>query len=139
MDDKEVKRRILRKRNEKKISQQHIADLLGISRTAFRDLESGNTRIINENVFKFADITETSAEEILFGYDVVSELKTEIEETKKRYEAKIEELNRINNQKIDRLILELNLLKDKIKAQEKTISLQDSYIESLEKQLDNPA
>lgn len=137
MDEKEVRKRILKKRNEKKISQQRVADLLGISRTAFRNLESGKTRIINENVLKFADITGTSATELLCGYDPTRELKIEHEKTRKEYEEKLEELNSISKRKIDALTLERDMLKDKVKAQEKTISLQDLVIGKLEKQLEN--
>ena len=90
-------------RHEKNISQKEIAEKLGISRTAYVNLEKGKTRIVNENVEKFAEITGVSTAELVLGYKVPEDLnsleKAQAEYGRKRkeiidqYEARIEKLN----------------------------------------------
>ena len=45
-----------------------MAHQLGISLTAYRDLEKGATAMINSNLPKIAEITGTALEELLLGY-----------------------------------------------------------------------
>jgi len=94
---------IQRIRQEKKISQKEIAEKLGISRTAYANLEKGRTRIVNEHVEKFAEITGVSTAELVLGYKIPENLNTlekaQAEYGRKRkeiideYELRIEKLN----------------------------------------------
>ena len=45
-----------------------MADRLGISLTAYRDLEKGGTSVVHGKVIKMAELLETSTEEIVLGY-----------------------------------------------------------------------
>lgn len=45
-----------------------MADRLGISLTAYRDLEKGGTSVVHGKVIKMAQLLETSTEEIVLGY-----------------------------------------------------------------------
>jgi GGDEF domain-containing protein len=60
MDDATIKGNILRKRTELRLSQKEMAARLDISLNAYRKIESGKTRIINEHVQAFAERTGTS-------------------------------------------------------------------------------
>lgn len=51
-----------------KMTQEELADILGISLTAYRDLEKGPTAIINANITKIADATGSTVEEIMLGF-----------------------------------------------------------------------
>lgn len=51
-----------------KMTQEELADILGISLTAYRDLEKGPTAIINANIPKIADATGSTVEEIMLGF-----------------------------------------------------------------------
>ena len=63
-----IKNNIRRIRKDRKITQEEMAHRLGISVTAYRDFEKGDTSIVNGNVMKLADLLETSTEEIVLGY-----------------------------------------------------------------------
>ena len=52
----------------KEFTQEEMADRLGISLTAYRDLEKGGTSVVHGNVIKMAELLETSTEEIVLGY-----------------------------------------------------------------------
>jgi predicted RNase H-like nuclease (RuvC/YqgF family) len=45
-----------------------MAARLGISLTAYRDLEKGGTSVVHGNIIKMAELLETSTEEIVLGY-----------------------------------------------------------------------
>lgn len=68
MDNNSIKNNIRRIRKDRKYTQEDMAHKLGISLTAYRDLERGNTAIMNSNIDKIATHLKTSAEEIVLGY-----------------------------------------------------------------------
>ena len=69
MDNTTIKDNIRRIRKTRKLTQEEMALRLGISITAYRDLEKGNTSILNSNVYKIADLLDTPAEEIVLDTD----------------------------------------------------------------------
>ena len=68
MDNNSIKDNIRNIRKGKGLTQEDMADRLGISLTAYRDLERGSTSIVNSNIYRIAEITGTSTEEIMLGY-----------------------------------------------------------------------
>ena len=68
MDNSSIKENIRRARLMCKMTQEELADILGISLTAYRDLEKGPTAIINANITKIADATGSTVEEIMLGF-----------------------------------------------------------------------
>lgn len=68
MDNTTIKDNIRKRRKEHRLTQEEMAHKLDISLTAYRDLEKGNTSIVNANVMKIADLLGTSAEELVLGY-----------------------------------------------------------------------
>ena len=50
------------------MTQEELADIIGMSLTSYRDLEKGPTAIINANIPKIADATGSTVEEILLGF-----------------------------------------------------------------------
>lgn len=49
------------------LSQEVIADKMGIDRTTFNRFETGKTELFSKNMRKFAEVVEMSEEEILLG------------------------------------------------------------------------
>ncbi|MBO4670867.1 MAG: helix-turn-helix transcriptional regulator [Bacteroidales bacterium] len=49
------------------LSQEVIADKMGIDRTTFNRFETGKTALFSKNMRKFAKVVELSEEEILLG------------------------------------------------------------------------
>ena len=68
MDNRSIKHNIRQVRKSRRFTQEEMALKLGISLTAYRDLEKGETSIVNTNLNKVADILDTSAEELVLGY-----------------------------------------------------------------------
>lgn len=68
MDNNSIKDNIRKVRKVRKVTQEEMAHRLGLSITAYRDLEKGSTSLLNSNVHRIASLLETSAEEIVLGY-----------------------------------------------------------------------
>ena len=96
MDNNSIKDNIRRIRKRSGMTQEDMAHELGISLTAYRDLERGATNIVNSNIARIAEITGTTTEEVL-GYTTVPD-KDRIQDVQVEYGAKIENLQtRIND------------------------------------------
>lgn len=68
MDKSTAKENIRKARIDLKMSQSELASKMGISRTAYRNLEKGETRIFNSHLSTLAEITGKSEEELVLGY-----------------------------------------------------------------------
>ena len=96
MDSNSIKDNIRRIRKRSGMTQEDMAHELGISLTAYRDLERGATNIVNSNIARIAEITGTTTEEVL-GYTTVPD-EDRIQDVQVEYGAKIENLQtRIND------------------------------------------
>ena len=100
MDDATIKNNLEKKRNELGLSQTEMARRLEISLNAYRKLEKGKTRILNEHVGKFAEKTGTSVAELVNGFEPISSATERINDIKEGYiktiaslKADIERLN----------------------------------------------
>lgn len=94
MDDISIKDNIRKLRKERKLTQEKMAHQLGISLTAYRDLERGNTSIMNENIVRLAELLSTSAEEIVLGYRPVQATGQTLEQMESEYQGKVGILER---------------------------------------------
>lgn len=54
-------------RGRNKISQEYIAAKLGISPTAYSNIENGNTKLTVDRLFEIADALEVDVAELLTG------------------------------------------------------------------------
>lgn len=125
MDNISIKNNIRNIRKEKNYTQEEMAHMLGISLTAYRDLEKGDTSIVNSNLMKVAELLETTCEELVLGYRPVQSSGPCLEDVRSEYGNKIEILkNRIND------------LEKIIRSQEETISTKNEIISLLKKSLD---
>ena len=104
---------IQRIRQEKKISQKEIAEKLGISRTAYANLEKGRTRIVNEHVEKFAEITGVSTAELVLGYKIPENLNT-LEKAQAEYGRKRKEIIDEYERRIEKLTNTIADLEQKV-------------------------
>ena len=122
MDNASIKENIRRFRKERKMTQEEMADLLGISTTAYRDLERGNTSIVNGHVLRIAEIMNTSTEEIVLGYRPIQMPGKKLEEMQAEYA-----------ERIDALEKEVEYLRKLVKSLEETIAAKTQIIEMLQK------
>lgn len=124
MDNTSIKNNIRKTRKSRKITQEEMAHLLGMSVTAYRDFEKGNTSIVNGTIIKLAGLLETSAEELVLGYRPSQTESTNLEEMRKEYSTTI--MIR------DRRIADLEKL---VTSLEETISSKNEIIKMLKKRL----
>ena len=68
MDNISIKQNIRNIRKSRKLTQEEMAYKMGMSLTAYRDLEKGETSIVNANLIKVASLLETTTEELVLGY-----------------------------------------------------------------------
>lgn len=68
MDNSTIKENIRAARKRCGLTQEFMANHLGISLTAYRDLETGATAMINSNISRIAEVTGVTAEELVLGY-----------------------------------------------------------------------
>lgn len=124
MDNISIKNNIRKTRKARKITQEEMAHLLGISVTAYRDFEKGGTSIMNGNVMKLADLLETSTEELVLGYRPSQMEGSLVEDMRKEYKGQI--------QVLERRISDLEKL---VVSHEETISSKNEIIKMLKKRL----
>ena len=122
MDNTSIKDNIRRIRKEHGLTQEEMAHRLGISLTAYRDLEKGNTNIVNCNVIRLAHLLVTSTEELVLGYRPVRIPEENLREMKEEYAGRIAELEK-----------EVEYLRKLVKSQEEIIETKNQIIEMLRK------
>ena len=94
MDNISIKDNIRKIRKAHKLTQEEMALRLGISITAYRDLEKGNTSILNGNVLKIAELLDTPTEELVLGYRPSQIESANLQEVQAEYSGKINILER---------------------------------------------
>lgn len=124
MDNTTIKDNIRKIRKARRMTQEEMAMQLGISITAYRDLEKGNTSILNSNVYRIADLLDTPAEEIVLGYRPSQAEGTTLQEMQQEYSGRVENL--------ERRIMYLEKL---IASHEETIRSKNEIISMLKKRL----
>ena len=125
MDNSSIKQNIRNVRKSRKFTQEEMADRMGMSLTAYRDLEKGETSIVNSNLQKVADLLETTSEELVLGYRPVQMEGPGVEDVREEYSEKLEALaKRIHD--LEKLVNSL----------EETISTKNEIISMLKKSLD---
>ena len=124
MDNTSIKNNIRKTRKARKITQEEMAHLLGISVTAYRDFEKGGTSIMNGNITKVADLLKTSTEELVLGYRPSQIEGLALEDIRKEYKGQI--------QVLERRVADLEKL---VNSHEETISSKNEIIKMLKKRL----
>lgn len=125
MDNISIKNNIRKIRKARRLTQEEMAHNLGISVTAYRDIEKGNTSILNGNLPRIASILDTPTEEIVLGYRPAQIEGKNLQEVQEEYSGKINIL--------ERRIADLEKL---VKVQDENISSKNEIISMLKKRLD---
>ncbi|MBE6233251.1 MAG: helix-turn-helix transcriptional regulator [Bacteroidales bacterium] len=124
MDNTSIKKNIRQIRKSHRITQEEMAHKLGISLTAYRDMEKGNTSLVNGNIMKMARLLDTSTEEIVLGYKPVQAEGYALEDVRQEYGERILSL--------ERRIADLDKL---VSSHEEIIRSKDEIISMLKKRL----
>lgn len=125
MDNTSIKQNIRNIRKSRKYTQEEMADRMGMSLTAYRDLEKGDTSIVNANLQKIAMLLDTTTEELVLGYRPVQMEGPGLEDIRDEYIGRVSVL--------EKRIADLEKL---VSSLEETISTKNEIITMLKKSLD---
>ena len=119
MDNTTIKKNIRNVRKSMKVTQEEMAHRMGISLTAYRDLEKGDTAIVNTNLKKVAMLLDTTSEELVLGYRPVQMQGPGLEDVRNEYCSRISVLeNRVAE--LEKIVL---LLEETVSAKNEIISM----------------
>lgn len=126
MDNRSIKENILRLREERGMTQEYVADSIGISLNAYWGIEKGKTSLISQRIYQLASIFNVSVSEIVFGYDAEREtIDKMLLDTGKRYET---EMTLATKDLLD----EIESLKNQLRDKETQLADKDKIIKLLE-------
>lgn len=125
MDNSTIKENIRRIRNAQGLTQEQMAGRLGISLTAYRDLETGKTSMMNANVAKIAMMFDTTVEELVLGYRPVQMPEKALREAQEKY-----------GKRIDTMEKRIQDLEKLVRSLEDTIETKNEIIGMLKNSLD---
>ena len=86
-----IKQKIYEIRRSTGISQEKIANLIGVALNSYRKLERGKTNLVNEKLWDIANALNVSVKELVLEDDILTGSSLADME-RKRYEAKINSL-----------------------------------------------
>ena len=86
-----IKQKIYEIRRSKGISQEKMANLIGVALNSYRKLERGKTNLVNEKLWDIANALNVSVKELVLEDDILTGSSLADME-RKRYEAKINSL-----------------------------------------------
>lgn len=135
MDNSSVKKNISRIRKASGISQTEMAERLGISRTAYRNIETGDTKLINDNVDRIASLLDTTSEELVLGYTPSAKDSMKVNDIQKENALKQKEMTARFETEIARLNEQINTLKEYIDALQETVRTKDEMISMLKRKV----
>jgi transcriptional regulator with XRE-family HTH domain len=124
MDNTSIKKNIRTRRKARRYTQEEMADKMGMSLTAYRDLEKGETSIVNTNLLKIAMLLDTTSEELVLGYRPVQMEGPDLEDVREEYSGRVAVLER-RIADLEKLVLSL----------EETIATKNEIITMLKKSL----
>lgn len=110
MDNARIKENIIRKRTEKGISQDEMAQRLEMSRNSYRNIEKGSTYVVSRHLKEIADILNITEEELVLGYKP-AEGAGSLEEVRSQYSKISDDLRQNYEERIAGLSDQLELQK----------------------------
>ncbi|MBP5185109.1 MAG: hypothetical protein J6113_08380 [Lachnospiraceae bacterium] len=114
-----------------------MADVLGIARNTYRNIEKGGTKLISDTVFKVAGWAGIAPEEVVLGYSPTDRNVGRLKDAREQFNNKIKDLTDEYEGRLERLRYENSLLKDLIKEKDDNIRTLRSMTALLEKRLED--
>ena len=94
MDNASIKSNIEKFRKASGISQSEMAERLGLSRTAYRNIEKGKTRLLSDILKRIAEELGKTTEELMLGYEPSSEGSRKLNDIREEYRTRQTEQER---------------------------------------------
>ena len=125
MDNISVKKNITAIRKQLGLTQQEMADRMGISRNAYRRIESGETALVNDYLLRIASILDKTADELVLGYTPPENYGRTLEDLREKYYQEGMEKETQSREAIASL-------QQTVMAQEKRIALLEDLVKTKE-------
>ena len=135
MNNYSVKKNISQKRKASGISQTEMADKLGLSRTAYRNIEMGDTRLISDKGEDIARLLDVTAEELVLGYKPSENMAMRFNDIEHEFEEERSAIIRQYESEMKRLENTIDTLNSYITALKDTLLTKDEMIAMLKKKL----
>jgi len=132
MDNESIKQNILKIRLEHNLSQEEMADILGVARNTYRNIEKGKTRMISDTVIKLAEWAGKTPEEVTLGYYPSEPGSARLKDAREQFNNRVKALTDEYEMKVDALMKEILLLKDLVKEKDDNIRTLKSMVALLE-------
>lgn len=134
MDEATLRENLKKARNSLGFTQAELAESLDISVNAYQKIESGKTRILNQNYARCAETLGLSLSELVNGFLPVRDAAAEIADVKESYGMKMRMQETGYLGEIQDRDREIERLRSIIKDKEDTIATQKLLIQQLLKQ-----
>lgn len=133
--DPHIKANLIRFRNNCKLTQTDLADLVGISRNTYRSIEVGETGLVHKALDKIAKRLGVSVESLILGYNPL-DINTDprLAKFKKDISLQQKKEREMDHKEMDRLLAENYELKEKVAMLKQIIEAKDQLIEYLKNQ-----
>lgn len=135
MNDSSIKGNIHKLRVRAGLSQSEMARRMELSLTAYRKLESGSTRILNEHLSRFAEEAGATLDEVVNGFKPISSKETTLEDVKESYEYLLREEKDSHAAETKALRDEIQRLRDKLSDKEELLETTRKLLSHYEKEL----
>lgn len=133
MDNGTIKRNMESIRLSRSLSQEEMAEVLGIARNTYRNIEKGPTKLISETVLRFAEWAEITPEEVVLGYLPVEDKDSTLRDVREKCNERIRTLTEDYESRLEILREKNDSLTAVNRALEDNIRTLKSYIAILEK------
>ena len=127
--DKNICDNIRSAREEVGLTQEEMSEKINISRTAYRNIESGKTKMVSDRLTSIAEVTGKTTDELVLGYapqQVSQSLYEERDTLLAENQQLKKELERLSNEKdatIDALLKAIEAKNETIKVKDDIINL----------------
>lgn len=133
--DQKIKANLIRFRISRNLSQTDMADRLGLSRNAYRNIEVGDTRLVHKEVENIAKFFDVSMEALILGYEPMDiDSDPRLLKFKKNYSLSRKLERELNQKEIDRLLAENFNLKQRIELLKELLESKDNLIAFMKKE-----
>jgi transcriptional regulator with XRE-family HTH domain len=123
MDFEQIRERIKRERRSLGYTQEYMATSLGISVNSYREIESGNTLLVNPRLPEIAKILEKPLESLIFDNASYSDYNQKIDMLEREFKEKFDSLETSYKIKMAEKEGEINVLKANLETKESIIGV----------------
>lgn len=131
MDNASIKSNIEKFRKASGISQSEMAERLGLSRTAYRNIEKGKTRLLSDILKRIAEELGKTTEELMLGYEPSSEGSRKLNDIREEYRTRQTEQERHHSNEVASLLAQIKSLNDCVAALQDDVRTKNEIISML--------